>query len=75
MDRFLQRWDQALSQGSATPEPLDFASALVKAGFHLHTTHRALRYLEECQAKASLPDRDRLLRVLLPAVARGRQVS
>ena len=36
---------------------------------------RELRYLDECQAKASLPDRDRLLRVLLPAVARGRLVS
>ena len=75
VDRLLGRWDQALSEGSAPPDPLDFASTLVKAGFHLHTTHRALSYLDECQAEASLPDRDRLLRVLLPAEGRGRPVS
>lgn len=65
-DRFLLRWDHALTGGSSPPDPLVLFKALVDAGFYWPTTHGALRYLDHCQHRDSLPDRHRLLRILLP---------
>ena len=42
------------------------AFALADAGFYLPTRHRALQYLDQCLQAAALPDRDQLLRMLLP---------
>ena len=66
VNRLLRSWDEALDQGSSPPEPLAFFKALADAGFYLPTRHRALQYLDQCLQAASLPDRDQLLRMLLP---------
>ena len=66
VDRFLLRWDHALTGGSSPPDPLVLFKALVEAGFYWPTTHGALQYLDQCRHVASLPDRHRLLWILLP---------
>ena len=65
VDDFIRRWEHALGQQSETPDPLVLIKTLVEAGFHLPTTHYALLYLSDCHRAASLPDRDRLLGLLL----------
>ena len=70
VDRFLRCWDHALTRNSSLPDPLDFINTLVHDGFYLPASHdAALQYLAKCRRAASLPDRDHLLRLLLP---RGR---
>ena len=66
VNRLLRSWDEALDQGSSPPEPLALFKALAGAGFYLSARHRALQYLDQCLQAAALPDRDQLLRMLLP---------
>ena len=66
VDDLLRRWDMALHQDCPEPDALDFAAALVDAGFFLPTTITAISYLSECRSQHSLPDRERLLHVLMP---------
>lgn len=65
-DRFLLRWKQALDGGRPPPEPIEFARTLPADGFYLPTAHRAIKYLEECHRENSMPQKRRLLSLLLP---------
>ena len=66
VDRLLLRWDHTLSEDALPPDPLEFPVTLVESGIYLLTTHRAVQYLERCSHRKTLPDRDRLLSILLP---------
>ena len=62
----LSRWEDALGHDHPTPDPLDFVASLIRSGFCLTTVPKAFSYLDECQRRSSLPERDRLLRALVP---------
>ena len=66
VDHLLRSWDHALTRGSSPPDPLVFFKTLAEAGVYLPTSQKALQYLAQCRLAASLPVRDRLLRMLLP---------
>ena len=49
-----------------TPDPLAFTPRLIRSGFCLTTGSKAFAYLDRCQRKGSLPDKGRLLQILMP---------
>ncbi len=61
----LSDWEEALDERRPTPDPLDFTVRLIRSGFCLTTGSKAFAYLDECQRKGSLPDKWRLLRILM----------
>ena len=62
----LSRWEDALSDDRQTPDVLDFVAGLIESGFCLTTGSKAFSYLDRCQGKGSLPDKGRLLQILMP---------
>ena len=60
------RKEDALSDDRPTPDVLDFIAGLIRSGFCLTTGSKAFAYLDECQRTSSLPDKGRLLRILMP---------
>ena len=66
VDDFLLQWDRALGDGPTPPDPFDFIRALTRAGFYLPTSARAFNYLDDCRRKSKMPDRELLVRTLLP---------
>ena len=64
-DRLLFQREQALDDGDSPPHPLELLRMLVDSGFHHATGSTALPYLERCHGDGTLPDRQRLLRLLL----------
>ena len=65
----LSDWEDALDEDRPTPDPLDFVTRLIRSGFCLTTGSRCFAYLDRCQRANSLPERDRLLRLLMPGNA------
>ena len=65
----LSHWEDALSDDHSTPDPLDFVTCLIRSGFCLTTGSKAFEYLDKCRRANSLPDRDRLLQILMPGHA------
>ena len=65
----LSRWEDALGHDRPTPDPLHFVATLIRSGFCLTTVPKAFSYLDECQRRSSLPDRRRLLQLLMPGIA------
>ncbi len=61
----LSDWEDDLSHDRPTPDPLDFVVRLVRSGFCLTTGSKAFAYLDRCQRKGSLPDKGRLLQILM----------
>ena len=62
----LARWEDALSDNRPTPDVLDFVAGLIESGFCLTTGSKAFSYLDEFRRTGSLPDKGRLLRILMP---------
>ena len=62
----LSRWEDALTHDRPTPDLLDFVAGLIKSGYCLTTGSKAFTYLDECRWTSSLPDKGRLLRILMP---------
>ena len=62
----LSRWEDALGHHRPTPDVLDFVAGLMRSGFCLTTGSKAVAYLDECRCNSSLPDKRRLLQVLMP---------
>ncbi len=60
------QWSDALDEDRPTPDVLDFAHSIARAGFCLPFIPRAINYLDGCLRSKSLPDRGRLLQMLLP---------
>ena len=65
----LSRWEDAPSHDRPAPDPLDFVASLIRSGFCLTAGPKAFAYLDECRRGNSLPDRRRLLQVLMPGLA------
>ena len=65
VDQLVNTWERALREDRPLPSPLDFVRGLMAAGFYTPAGHRAISYLEECQRKGAVPDRRRLVRLLL----------
>ncbi len=65
----LSDWKDGLSHDRPTPDPLDFVVRLVSSGFCLATGSKAFAYLDECRRGNSLPDKRRLLQLLMPGLA------
>ncbi|MDA1347427.1 MAG: hypothetical protein O3A47_00930 [Chloroflexi bacterium] len=63
---FLDRWSRALADGWPTPPVLDFSLALSRAGVHPFRCPGVTNYLADCAREQTLPDADRLVRILLP---------
>ena len=62
----LSRWEDALGHDRPAPDVLDFVAGLIKSGYCLTTGSKAFTYLDECRWTSSLPDKGRLLRILMP---------
>ena len=65
----LSDWEDDLSHDRPTADPLDFVVRLVRSGFCLTTGSKAFAYLDECRRGKSLPDRRRVLQLLMPGIA------
>lgn len=66
VEQLLLEWDVAQSLGTPLPEPFEFVKRLIDAGFYLRTNIKAVNYLSGCKAEGKLPERRRLLQILLP---------
>ena len=64
----LAEWQDDLAHGRPTPDPLDFVTCLIRSGFCLTTGTKAFGYLDECHRANSLPDKRRVLRLLMPGI-------
>lgn len=64
--RLLLEWDVAQCFGKPLPQPFEFVNRIMDAGFFLPTKMKAVHYLSECKAEGKLPERERLLQILLP---------
>ena len=59
-------WDVALCFGKPLPDPFAFSKRLMDAGFYLPNYIKAIHYLSECKQEGKIPERRRLLEILLP---------
>ncbi len=59
-------WGRAEVDRQPMPDPHPFVLRVVKAGYHLSTFTRVMRYLDRCRDRAEAPDSGQLLRTLLP---------
>jgi hypothetical protein len=66
VDQLVNTWERSLREGRPLPDPLDFVRGLLHAGFYTPAGSRAINYLDDCRRKATVPDGQRLLRLLLP---------
>ena len=70
VDEFLRIWDLVRDRECGLPDPTVLFRIIVDDGFYLPATYQAMQYIERRQRTGSMPDRDRLLRLLLPTGAR-----
>lgn len=66
VDDFLDVWQHAIDRGCAPPSSLEFTRAMIDAGIYLLSAPVGIEYIESCHRSRSTPDRERLLKVLLP---------
>ena len=66
VDRLLLEWDVAQCFGRPLPQPFEFVNGIMDAGFYLPTKMRAVHYPSGCRMEGKLPERLRLLQILLP---------
>ena len=66
VDELLGLWEQANRRGVQPPDALDFILRIMSSGFYLPSHARAISYLDRCSSQGELPDRRRLMRILLP---------
>lgn len=66
VDDLIARWYRALEDGTPPPNPIDAIGHIIRSGFYLPRSARATDYLDDCHRQGILPDRHRLLLILLP---------
>ena len=66
VDDLVPQWQQARGEKRPRSQRLDLLPYLVKAGVHSPLAPAAMNYLERCKRDDIQPDRQRLLRMLLP---------
>lgn len=71
VDDLIARWRRALEDGTPPPHPIDAIGHIIRSDFYLPRSARATDYLDDCHRQGTLPDRHRLLLILLPWQANG----
>ena len=67
VSRLVRCWDQGLPRSRQAPDAVNLLDDLADTGFYIPTTVTAIKYLEQCRQRNSLPDPTRLLQMLLPS--------
>ena len=66
VDHLLLEWEMAQSHSRRLPDPFEFVSRIIDAGFYLPTNAKVVNYLLKCDREGKVPDRRILLQLLLP---------